>query len=480
MTTSPPHRDTVTDIEVEASVCRDSFFQFVKRIWAEIIPEQPVWNWHIEVICYEMQKLAERAFLGLDKEYDLVINVPPGSTKSTICSIMFPAWVWARRPEMAMICVSYSSPLSLHLGLKSKDIVLSEKYRTMFPNVVIRRDKCGAGEYWNTMQGKRFATSTGGTVTGMHGDFVITDDPLNPEEAASPTELKKANTWLNSTLSSRIKDKRRVPTILIMQRLHEDDPTARMIKGKSPVRHICLPAEVDSTTLKDIKPRKYRKQYSDGLLDVERMNRKSLDEAKDKLGEYEYACQYLQRPVPPSGGTFKVGNLKIQDPPFSFVHKVRYWDKAGTLDGGCYTAGVLMGEDLSGRIWVLDVIKFQLDSFEREKMIKLTAQVDGVEVEVGIEQEGGSGGKQSAEETVKMLAGFAVTVDAPTGDKEFRAIPFSKQVNGGNVYLVPGDWNKEYIGELSMFPRSKYKDQVDASSGAFKLLTAGNVIGVIK
>jgi predicted phage terminase large subunit-like protein len=139
-----------------------------------------------------------------------------------------------------------------------------------------------------------------------------------------------------------------------------------------------------------------------------------------------------------------------------------------------------MGEDDAHRWWVLDVLRGQWDTGSVQSIIKSTADVDGHDVVVGVEQEGGSGGKESAETTVRNLAGFAVEVVHPTGDKTTRAVPFSSQVNNGNVFLAKGDWNREFLNELKFFPNSKYKDQVDAVSGAFSVMNfVGSRIGVV-
>jgi predicted phage terminase large subunit-like protein len=115
----------------------------------------------------------------------------------------------------------------------------------------------------------------------------------------------------------------------------------------------------------------------------------------------------------------------------------------------------------------LDVVRGQWDAYDRERIIRLTAEADGRPVEIGIEQEPGSGGLESAQNTVRNLAGFTVFKDRPTGDKATRADPFVVQVNGGNVRMLKGEWNRDYLNELLYWPNSKYKDQVDASSGAF-------------
>jgi len=175
---------------------------------------------------------------------------------------------------------------------------------------------------------------------------------------------------------------------------------------------------------------------------------------------------------------FKVVRVHVEDvAPKRFVQKIRFWDKAGTEGGqGAFTVGLLMGKDEKGHFWVLDVVRGRWDSSERENIIHKTAQADGRDVIIGIEQEPGSGGKESAENTVRRLAGYRVRVDRPSGSassKELRADPYSVQVNNGNVYVVRGPWLTEYLSELSYFPHSKYKDQVDASSGAFNTLAKG-------
>lgn len=257
-----------------------------------------------------------------------------------------------------------------------------------------------------------------------------------------------------------------------MQRLHEDDPTGEWLsrsKGDK-IKHICLPAELSDK----VSPPEIVEKYINGLLDPIRLSVSVLKESKEDLGEFGYASQFDQNPVPRGGGEFKTSMIDIQTvPPFHFVRKVRYWDKAATKDAGAYTVGVLMGRDRDGFFWILDVIRKQWDSSERERIIKQTAEIDGVSVRVYVEQEPGSGGKESAERTVRMLAGFNAYADRPTGSKEARAEPFAAQVTGGGVKMVRAPWNRDYINELMYWPMSKYKDQVDASSGAFMKLTEG-------
>lgn len=469
-----------------ASICRESFFEFVKEFWDIVIPEEPIWNWHIKFICDEMQAVAERVFRGEEKEYDLVINVPPGSTKSTICSIMFPAWTWTRMPIARSICGSYSHLLSLNLSRASRDVVQSDRYRAYFHDLELREDQNTKGHFVNNKGGYRYSTSVGGTVMGFHGHFIIIDDPLDPQEALSEADLETANNWMTKTLPTRKVDKKVSVTVLIMQRLHTEDPTGIMLKQAKErkgvnVRHLCLPSDISEKNAKDVRPRTMRRYYTeDGLLDPVRMPWSSLNEARSKLLDYGYAGQFHQRPTPLEGGMFKVDRIITKVPCKPWIAKCRFWDKAGTEGGGAYTVGLLMGLDADNLVWILDVIRVQWDTGEREELIKLTADQDGPDVMIGVEQEPGSGGKESAQRTASNLIGYVVEIVHPTGDKKVRAMPFSSQVNSGRVFMAPGPWNDDYKEELKLFDKGPFKDQVDASSGAFTVLTApGPKVGAI-
>jgi predicted phage terminase large subunit-like protein len=155
--------------------------------------------------------------------------------------------------------------------------------------------------------------------------------------------------------------------------------------------------------------------------------------------------------------------------------RVRYWDKAGTKDGGAYSVGLLMALDKEGTFYVEDVVRGQWGALERNRIIEQTAEMDAgkygkPKVDVWVEQEPGSGGKESAEYTIRQLAGYPVHSERVTGEKEDRARPYASQVEAGNVVLRRGEWNKPYVDELTLFPMGQYKDQTDASSGAFNKL----------
>ena len=158
---------------------------------------------------------------------------------------------------------------------------------------------------------------------------------------------------------------------------------------------------------------------------------------------------------------------------------MRYWDKAGTQDGGKRTAGVKIGRGYDGYFYIADVITGQWNAANREQAIKQAAQLDGLPVTQWIEQEPGSGGKESADSTILNLAGFNIKAERPTGDKEYRAEPYAVQVKAGNIKLLAGPWNQLFIDEHKSFPRGKFKDQIDAAAGAFNKLAVPPSVGVV-
>lgn len=176
---------------------------------------------------------------------------------------------------------------------------------------------------------------------------------------------------------------------------------------------------------------------------------------------------------PTAGNVFNRAWFKLIGALPTTLTYVRYWDKAGTQDGGAYTAGVKIGRDEStGLFYVAHAVRGQWSALQREQVIKNQAQLDGADCTQWIEQEPGSGGKESAQNTVLNLAGFSVHLDRVTGDKLLRAGPFAAQVEAGNVYVLLDEWTEAYIDELHNFDPNAggYKDQVDASSGAFNKL----------
>jgi predicted phage terminase large subunit-like protein len=197
------------------------------------------------------------------------------------------------------------------------------------------------------------------------------------------------------------------------------------------------------------------------------------------LGSYGAAGQLQQRPVPRAGGMFQRHwfHQVVEAAPVC-ARRVRYWDRAATAGGGCYTCGVLLARTNQAQYFVEHVVRGQWSSWQRDQIMLQTAQTDRAKYRemqpyIVVEREGGSAGKDSVSATARLFDGFPIFADLPTGSKEARAEPFAAQCEAGMVFLVRGTWNADYIDELCLFPMSTYDDQVDASSGAHNHLAQG-------
>jgi predicted phage terminase large subunit-like protein len=246
-----------------------------------------------------------------------------------------------------------------------------------------------------------------------------------------------------------------------------------------------------STSIGFVDPRKREGE----LLSPNRVGAVTIKELKTALGTYGYAGQMQQRPTPREGNMFKIDELNVIEilKESNVKKRWRAWDKAGTEGAGAYTVGLRMGKyrkprsngtyDENGRerrslYFIDDVVRGQWSTGKREGKIQQTSKKDGKKVWIIVEQEPGSGGKESAEATVKALVGRHVELDRPTGGKEDRADAFSVAVENGQVDILRDTWTFDLIEELKHFPQSRYNDQVDACSMTFNKLRVGGKVHI--
>ncbi len=391
---------------------------------------------------------------------NIIFNVPPRSGKTESAVINFIAWCMGNWPDSEFIHASYSKRLAAQNTYAVRAVMQSEDYREVFPWTALMSDSRAKDEFSTEQGGVVYASGAEGTITGYgagkkrdgFGGAIIIDDPHKAGEATSDVMRAKVIDWYQTTMESR-KNHPTTPIIVIMQRLHEDDLSGFLLAGGSGEKwsHLCTPA-IDEDGL----------SFWEDQFPLEDLRR------REAANPYVFAGQFMQRPAPKGGGMFPVALFDVQEhKPNNIVASMRYWDKAGTADGGAFTAGALMHRLEDGRFCISDMQRAQLSALERERLIKQTAKIDGTSVRIGIEQEPGSGGKESAEATIRMLAGWSVHADRPTGDKVTRAEPYAAQVQGGNIIICRGEWNMAFLREHESFPNGKFKDQVDAASAAF-------------
>lgn len=452
--------------KVQADECKKRFFYFLQTFWSVIIPEDPVYNWHIEYLCDELQKLSVNIFARLPKLYDMIINVPPGSTKSTIVTVMWPAWLWTNDPRLRVISNSYSGDLSTEHASFSKDIITSELYKKLFPEVEIRHDKSGKSAYGNTKGGSRITTSTQGTITGKHGHVIINDDPVNPKQAASDALRLEANKH-TGTLSSRKVDKKVAVSVTIMQRLHNEDVTGYLLKKKGEhIHHICLPAEISDRVM----PTSLKDKYVDGLLDPIRIDRIVLAEAKIDLGAKGYANQFEQAPTPDGGNIIKkewFGKISIERflsimgsrAVMHFYLDTAFSEKNTKTDND--PSGILAACHLEGYLYIFNAMKMwkefpELIAFLPEYIL---SHKGSDKSKLNIEPK--ANGK-SVVQTLKKISSLNVKeTPSPTDDKTTRLNVAAPKIECGRVILVEGLWNEEFVEEVCGFPAAKHDEYVD-------------------
>lgn len=336
---------------VRAACCLHDFSEFVKRFWHTVPGAGTlVWNWHLGTFCEYLQEAAERVFLNLPREYDIVCNVSPGTSKSTIHSILFPAWLWTRMPSCRVMTASHTDSLALDLANKARQVIKSDQYCSYFPNIVLREDQDTKGYYRNTLGGDRYTCTVGGkSPMGFHASILVIDDPLDPKKVLSEVELKAAEDFISNVITTRKVDKAVAVTILVMQRLGMGDSTDVMLangkrEGAFPVKHICLPAELEKDKhgawiTKEVVPEELAENYTDGMMDPLRLGRRVLDDYKSR-GALFYATQFLQKPYSREGGMFKeiYFSRRCKASPHDCI-RIRYWDRA------CLVAGTMVDTD---------------------------------------------------------------------------------------------------------------------------------------
>lgn len=446
-------------------------------------------NWHHKVVCYYLEKF----WRG---EINLILCLPPRNGKTELAGRNLAAWGLGNNPDFEIISSTYSADLSSRTNRDVQRIIESDVYRDIFPDVRLQGTKLpddGTGRSVALKNSSTFeivkhkgvyrSAGVGGGITGMGFERGLIDDPIkDAAEAKSRTVRESVWEWFGSVFYTR-----KSPTAKIcitMTRWHEDDLVGKLIesmKEKNSDQYVILklPAicedenEVDADVLKELglEPRKIGDP-----LDANRFPLEELSKIRLTMGERAFTSIQQQKPAPTEGELFKWQNLRIINAvPTNIVKWIRYWDKAGTEGGtGAQTAGALLGITTDNWVVIVDIVSGRWAAPERERVIKQTAIADGTKVKIWVEQEPGSGGKESGENTVVNLQGFTCKLEKVTGDKVTRAEPLSCQMDVMNVYAVEGAYLRGEEGlleQLKIFPNGKLKDKIDACGGAYNKLT---------
>jgi len=465
--------DVAAVIEARRQVAASSLADFAQMAWPVLEPATPLkWDWPLDVICEWLESVTA------GERRRVLMNVPPGSMKSLLTGVIWPAWEWGprRMPSKRFLATAHMEKLALRDNMKCRRLIQSAWYQRLWP-VNLTSDQNAKGKFENDATGFREAMAFT-SMTGSRGDRVILDDPHSVDDANSPVKLDSDILTFREALPSRVNNDASA-IVIIMQRLHERDISA--VAADLGYDHLVIPMRYEEGR-EGITWR--GDDRSEGaLMFPARFSERTVVELERSLGPYATAGQLQQRPAPREGGLFKRGWFTTIGAVASNRRYVRAWDlaatKKATSNNPDWTAGVLMSRGDDGVFVIHDVQRLRGSPSEVEALVKSVAGTDPANTIIRLPQDPGQAGKAQAETFVKMLAGYSVKTERPTGDKATRATPAAAQAEVGNVRILvtgnadQGAWIEPFLTELTMFPAAQHDDQVDAFADALSELALG-------
>lgn len=445
------------------AILRNNLSSFIHKSFLTASPNiQYLSNWHIDLISKKLMQVQKGEITRL------IINMPPRNLKSISVSVAWPAWLLAHDPSTKIMAASYSQALSNKHSQDCRLIINSDWYHNLFPNTNITKGENQKSKFVTTQRGFRFATSTGGTATGEGGDFLIIDDPQNPNKINSKKYRDQTIEWFEQTFISRLNNKKTGAIVIVMQRLHDNDLCGYLLKNKRDQWDLLkIPAIYRHKSIFHC-PYKIEKE-SGSVLHEERESNNSLKKLKLELGEYNFAAQYQQDPITAEGSMVK----KIWFKYFSAKEEIKFnqiiqsWDTAiKAKDNNDYSVGMTIGVNDNG-YYILDIIRIKV---EFPDLIKAVHQYNRKWRPKSILVEDKSSG-QSLLQSLKMEMKVSIIPIKPKFDKITRFAIHTALFESGKIFLdLDASWRLCLEQELLSFPKSTHDDQVDSLSQAITYL----------
>jgi len=462
--------------EVDRELGERSLYDFVKLAWDQVETSKFIDNWHIALICEELEKVTR------GETQNLLINIPPGGMKSLLVQVFWPVWSWIQDPTLRLIGASFDHELTKRDSMRSMRLIQSPWFQERWGHRVGVEPDASVVYHENSARGWRNATSIGGKITGKHGDIAIIDDPSKPlDMMRSPKiALKRARDWRYGTLPTRFRDIAKARVVLIMQRLHEED-LAGLALAEGGWTTVVLPMRFEPA-----HPHRHPKDprtVAGELFWPARFPEEAVKklEGPHGLGARQAAAQLQQRPTPEDGNIFKRGWFKyyvVRPARFDIV--IISVDCAfKDADDSSFVVLQVWGMR-GGEYFLLEQIRRRM-SFT-ETCAEFVALVRKWKVARAKLVEDKANGTAVIDTFKKKISGIIPVT--PKESKPARARAVSPLVEAGNVFLlatkIPDgehehlelpQWVEEYIEELVGFPFGAANDQVDATSQALHWLS---------
>ena len=446
---------------------------FMKYCWQKRTPF--IVGQHTEAICDEIDGAIDRYKDGKGESSFLIVKVPFRHGKSDIISRYLPPYFLGRYPDEEILLTTYSADLANDFSRFARSIMLTEEYKQLFPKVTLKHDSA-AVHHWEIegRLGSMSAAGLGGPMVGRGYVFGIMDDYHKNRMEAESQVIRERN-WQSFTNDFLT---RRAPvsiTVILATPWHLDDVIGRAEKAMRDdpdfpqFRIVTLPAMSDD--------------YPSGYLFPERFSPEWYKSQAAALGSYGTASLLQCNPVARTGNILKTDKVQIHELDDAPAIKwVRSWDLASTekqlaKDDPDYTVGALMGieqrwanEVATPHLWVQDVIRGRWEAPERDRRIAQVAMMDGPGVRVGTESVAGY--KDTYTRLADVLKGIRIVEKVtPPADLLVRVNPLEPLFEAGNVHLIRGDWNRDFLQELGEYNSGAHDDQVAAVVTGHEMLS---------
>ncbi len=447
------------------SLLRQNTAMYIAKVFNETETGTFKSNWHIDYMAEYMDALWD------DEIQRLVINVPPGYTKSVAMNIAFTTRTLGKFPDKRILAASHSSGLALQFSNKAKSVITSDWYKSLYPGTVLKTDSENTQSYYKTTKnGYRRAISVSGKLTGDSADLVVIDDPTDASDAnkAASPELIKVNDWYDNTLYSRVRDKKKGQIVLIMQRLNENDLSQHLLDGKlDKYEHCIIPAIEEHRNGKLYEIRNYRYFRKEGeLLCPHRDDDIEMAKNKERLGTLGFTTQYQQNPIPKEGGLVELPWFKrySKDPKEVLFHAdqiIQSWDTASKTEE--------MHDYTVCTTWAVEENQFSLLHVLRKKMeyplLKETmiAHAEAWESDAILIEDKASG--QALIQDIRNETTLPIVAITPVVNKIIRFSAQTAKIEAGCVSLPKkADWLETFEHEMLIFPNGRNDDQCDSLS----------------
>ncbi|MDB5660461.1 MAG: phage uncharacterized protein [Cypionkella sp.] len=449
-----------SDRQVVDALARGSFFAFTWKVFQTLHPDPAdafIPNWHVEAMCHALEDVR----IGPTRR--LVITVPPRHLKSIATAVAYPAFLIGRQPGCKVLVASYSLDLARKHSDDFRTILECDWYRRLFPQARINPRGTRGEEIRTTAGGVRKAVSTGGAVTGFGADYVIVDDLLKAQDAASDTERERAKTYLDSSLLTRLNNPDQGRIIAIQQRLHEDDPAGYLL-SKGMYRHLNLPAIAEEDEGVATGSGKFFQRTKGSALFPQRFDLPTLERLRREMGSAAFTMQYQQNPISPDGSQLRWEWFGIYDehPERNrFQMVVMSWDTGMSSDPKSdYSVATTWG--YRENCWyLLSVFRDRLDYPDLKRTVLRLGEE--CKADLVLIEKAATGIPLLQECHSQMPSRFREV--RPSVDKVVRFNAACAPIEAGQV-LLPRDaiWLSDFRRELMGFPRAKHDDQVDSVS----------------